>query len=446
MKKIKKILIANRGEIALRIIRSCKENNISTVLVVSEEEKETVPAQLADETVCIGPAEPQKSYLNMSAITEVALDKRVDAVHPGYGFLSENSSFAEICRDINITFIGPSAKVMKDASDKALMVKKVKEAGLSVIPGSCGAVKNIIEAKQIAKKINYPVMLKASYGGGGRGMRIVHSASAMSDAFNAASSESLAAFGKSDLYIEKFIEHPRHIEVQILSDKYGKTITLGERDCTLQRRHQKLMEESPAPGISNEQRKKIFDMAKKVADLIEYEGAGTVEFLYDGNNFYFIEINTRIQVEHPVTELLTGVDIVEQQIKIADGKPLDINQDDIKFPYHVIEARINAEDPETFTPSAGKIKKLFLPGGPGVRIDTAIRAGSEISPYYDSLIAKLIVRHINRKAAIGRLKRSLNEFMVEGIKTTIPFHIKLIESKKFQTNQYDTNFIDQLHR
>ncbi len=446
MKKIKKILIANRGEIALRIIRSCKENNISTVLVVSEEEKETVPAQLADETVCIGPAEPQKSYLNMSAITEVALDKRVDAVHPGYGFLSENSSFAEICRDINIIFIGPSAKVMKDASDKALMVKRVKEAGLSVIPGSCGAVKNITEAKRIAKEINYPVMLKASYGGGGRGMRIVHSASAMSDAFNAASSESLAAFGKSDLYIEKFIEHPRHIEVQILSDRYGKTITLGERDCTLQRRHQKLMEESPAPGISNGQREKIFDMAKKVADLIEYEGAGTVEFLYDGSSFYFIEINTRIQVEHPVTELLTGVDIVEQQIKIADGKPLDINQDDIKFPYHVIEARINAEDPETFVPSAGKIKKLFLPGGPGVRIDTAIRAGSEISPYYDSLIAKLIVRHTDRKAAIRRLKRSLNEFMVEGIKTTIPFHIKLIESKKFQTNQYDTNFIDQLHR
>lgn len=446
MKKFKKILIANRGEIALRIIRSCKENDISTVLVVSDEERESIPAKLADETVCIGPAEPQKSYLNMAAITEVALDKRVDAVHPGYGFLSENSSFAEICRAINITFIGPSAKIMKDASDKALMVKKIKEAGLSVIPGSCGTVRNVNEAKQIAKEIGYPIMLKASYGGGGRGMRIVYEAAAMADTYNAASSESLSSFGKSDLYIEKFIEHPRHIEVQILSDKQGKTITLGERDCTLQRRHQKLIEESPAPGISSKKKEEIFDTARKVAKLIGYEGAGTVEFLYDGKSFYFIEINARIQVEHPVTELLTGVDIVEQQIKIAEGRALDINQEDIKFPYHVIEARINAEDPETFIPSSGKITKFFLPGGPGVRVDTAVAAGSEISPYYDSLIAKLIVRHLNRKMAIKRLKRSLDEFMVEGIKTTIPFHVKLINSKKFQMNRYDTNFIDQLHK
>ena len=319
-KKIKKILIANRGEIALRIIRSCRENDIKTVLVVSDVDKEGVLTQFADETVCIGPAEPQKSYLNMFAIAEVAIDKMVDAVHPGYGFLAENSSFAKIISELGIIFIGPSAKIMKAAANKAFMIKTVKEAGVPVIPGSGKTVENSDEAKKIADEIGYPIMLKSAYGGGGRGMRVVNNGSNIGEIFNAAGSESMASFGKADLYLEKFIEHPRHIEVQIISDKYGKTVTLGERDCSLQRRHQKLIEESPAPGISDENRKSLYKMAKMVAQAINYEGAGTVEFLYDGNNFYFIEINTRIQVEHPVTELLTGIDIVEEQIKVAEGK------------------------------------------------------------------------------------------------------------------------------
>jgi len=443
-KKIKKILIANRGEIALRIIRSCRENDIKTVLVVSDVDKDGVLTQFADETVCIGPAEPQKSYLNMFAIAEVAVDKMVDAVHPGYGFLAENSSFAKIISELGIIFIGPSAKIMKAAANKAFMIKTVKEAGVPVIPGSGKTVENSDEAKKIADEIGYPIMLKSAYGGGGRGMRVVSNGSNIGEIFNAAGSESMASFGKADLYLEKFIEHPRHIEVQIISDKYGKTVTLGERDCSLQRRHQKLIEESPAPGISDENRKSLYKMAKTVAQAINYEGAGTVEFLYDGNNFYFIEINTRIQVEHPVTELLTGIDIVEEQIKVAEGKALQINQSDIKFPYHVIEARINAEDPANFTPSAGLITKIFLPGGPGVRIDTAIGSGSDISPYYDSLIAKLIVRHTDRKHAIKRLKRCLSEFIVEGIKTSIPFYSNLIETKEFKQSKYDTNFIDNL--
>jgi len=445
-RKIKKILIANRGEIALRIIRSCKENNIKTVLVVSETDKSSIPAMLADEVVCIGPAEAKKSYLNMPAIAEVAINRSVDAIHPGYGFLAENSSFAKIVSELGMIFIGPSPKIMKNAANKAFMIKIAKEAGIPVIPGSGKIIENIEEAKRVAAQVGYPIMLKSAFGGGGRGMRIVSCESEIEKIFDAAANESMASFGKPDLYIEKFIEHPRHIEVQIISDRYGKTVTLGERDCSLQRRHQKLIEESPAPGISNEDRQNLSDMAKKIAAAINYEGAGTVEFLYDGSSFYFIEINTRIQVEHPVTELLTGIDIVEEQIKVAEGKRLEIEQSDIRFPYHVIEARINAEDPENFVPSAGHITKFFPPGGPGVRIDTAIGSGSEISPYYDSLIAKLIVRHNSRKNAIKRLERCLEEFVVEGIRTSIPFYSNLIKTKEFRQSKYDTNLVDKFIR
>jgi len=438
----KKILVANRGEIALRVIRACKELDIKTVIAYSYEDRESIPVKISDEKVCIGPSSSDKSYLNMAAIAEAVLQTNADAVHPGYGFLSENPSFAGVCRDLNVTFIGPSIPLMKYLSNKLEVKKRLKRANIPTILGSDGVVQSAGEAREIARKIGYPVLFKAVWGGGGRGLRIVREEKDIENAFSAAREEARVSFGKADVYMERFIEHPKHVEVQILADKFGNVIHLFERDCTLQRRHQKLLEESPSPFLSEKKRKEILDAAVKIARILNYENVGTVEFLLDEQgNFYFIEINTRIQVEHPVTEMCTGIDIMKEQIKLAAGEKLNINQKDVNVKFHSMECRINAED-ERFIPSPGRIEKLFIPGGPGVRVDTAIYGGCSVTPYYDSLIAKLIVRGNTRDETIGRMERALDEFIVEGIKTNIPFFRKIVSSDRFKNKDYDTNYID----
>ncbi len=439
----KKVLVANRGEIALRVIRACKELGIKTVIVYSYEDRESIPVKISDEKVCIGPSSSDKSYLNMAAIAEAVLQTNADAVHPGYGFLSENPSFAGVCRDLNVTFIGPSIPLMKYLSNKLEVKKRLKRANIPTILGSDGVVQSAGEAKEIARKIGYPVLFKAVWGGGGRGLRIVREEKDIENAFSAAREEARVSFGKADVYMERFIEHPKHVEVQILADKFGNVIHLFERDCTLQRRHQKLLEESPSPFLSEKKRKEILDAAVKIARILNYENVGTAEFLLDEQgNFYFIEINTRIQVEHPVTEMCTGIDIMKEQIKLAAGEKLNINQKDVNVKFHSMECRINAED-ERFIPSPGRIEKLFIPGGPGVRVDTAIYGGCSVTPYYDSLIAKLIVRGNTRDETIGRMERALDEFIVEGIKTNIPFFRKIVSSDRFKNKDYDTNYIDR---
>ncbi len=441
----KKILIANRGEIALRIIRTCKEMGIATVAVYSEADKDSLHVVFADEAVCIGPAISKESYLKIPSIISAAHITGADAIHPGYGFLAENAEFSEICAETNIKFIGPSPDMINRMGDKALAKSTMRGCGVPVVPGSDGAVKSIDEAKEIAKEVCYPLMLKASAGGGGKGMRIVNSESELSNAYKMASNEALAAFGNGELYLEKFIENPHHVEIQVMGDQFGNVYQYGERDCTIQRRHQKLIEETPSPIINDETRKKMAEAAVLGAKSVNYEGAGTIEFLVDKyQNFYFIEMNTRIQVEHPVTEMVNNIDLIKQQIIVAAGEKItDVPKKPIG---HCFEFRINAEDPANgFRPSPGKIDYLHFPGGFGVRVDSHIYNQYTIPPYYDSLVAKLIIWGSDREHAIARSLRAFEEFAIEGIKTTIPFHLEVLENEQFKSADYDTSFIDKLY-
>ena len=446
MKTFKKILVANRGEIAVRIIRACKELGISTVAIYSDADKESLHVKLADESVCVGPAQTAQSYNNLPSILSAAEITDSDAIHPGYGFLSENAQFAEACLSSGVTFIGPSAETIKLGGDKAKARQIMKRRGVPVVPGSDGPVVTEDAALKTAKKIGFPVIIKASAGGGGRGMRIIREEAELEKLFFMAQREALTAFGNGELYMEKYITEMRHIEVQIIADSKGNILHLGERDCSIQRRHQKLIEESPSPIASEKFRKKIGDYAVKAARALKYRNAGTIEFIVEPDgNIYFMEINTRLQVEHPVTEFVTGIDIVKEQIRVAAGLPLELKQPQVKFFGHSIECRINAEDPERFIPCPGKITFLALPGGPGVRVDTAAYNGCVIPSHYDSLIAKLIVHGRNREEAIARMKRALEEFFVEGIKTTIPFHRKVLNDPDFIKGDFNTNFVEKMN-
>ncbi len=438
----KKILIANRSEIALRIIRAAKELGIKTVLVYSKEDRDSIPVMLADETICIGEAVAKESYLNLLHVAQAIVNSNCDAVHPGYGFLSENPAFANICKDLNVAFIGPDAETMERLSDKSSVKHILKEAGIPTIPGSDGSIDDEEDLKIAAKNVGYPILLKASWGGGGKGMRIVRDENNLIEQYRFAKLEAKASFGRDEIYLEKFIEHPRHIEVQIIADQYGNVVHVGERDCSIQRRHQKLLEESPSPVLNEEQREKLHAVAVEATKILEYQNVGTLEFLFDGNEFYFIEINTRIQVEHPVSEMAYGIDLLKEQIAVASGEHLSMNQEKLKQKFHTMECRINAENSKNFMPSPGKITKLFIPGGPGTRVDTAIYCGMNVSPSYDSLIAKLIVRGNNRQETINRMLRDLDEFVVEGIYTSAEFFKRLLRSDEFISNSYDTNFID----
>ncbi len=439
-----KILIANRGEIALRIIRTCKELGIPTVAVYSEADRDSLHVVFADEAVCIGPPASKDSYLKIPSILSAAQVTGADAIHPGYGFLAENADFSEICAESGIKFIGPSPDMIKNMGDKAFAKTTMKNVGVPVVPGSDGAVADIDSAKRIAAEIGYPVMLKASAGGGGKGMRIVWKEEEVEKAFQNAGNEAGSAFGNPELYLEKFVENPRHVEIQVIGDQFNNVYQYGERDCTVQRRHQKLIEESPSPFINNAVRKAMGDAAILGAQSVNYEGAGTIEFLVDKHkNFYFIEMNTRIQVEHPVTEMVNNLDLIKQQILVAAGETVQNKPG--KISGHAFEFRINAEDPEKdFRPSPGKIKYLHIPGGFGVRVDSHVYSDYVIPPYYDSLIAKLIVWGTDREHAIARSKRALEEFTIEGIKTTIPFHRQVLENEHFIKSDYDTSFIDKL--
>ncbi len=438
-----KILIANRGEIALRVIRTCKELGIKTVAIYSEADKESLHVTFADEAVCIGPSPSKDSYLKIPLIISAAQITGSDAIHPGYGFLAENANFSEICADSGIKFIGPSPEMINAMGDKAFAKNTMKKNGVPVIPGSDGVINDIDEGKKISAEIDYPIIIKASAGGGGKGMRIVWEENDFEKAFQTARSEAESAFGNGDIYIEKFLENPRHIEIQVLGDMFGNVYHYGERDCSVQRRHQKLIEESPSPAIDAETRSLMGETAVLGAKSVKYEGAGTIEFLVDKHkNFYFMEMNTRIQVEHPVTELVYDVDLIRQQILVAAGEKIETLP---RKPLgHAIEFRINAEDPENgFRPSPGRIESLHFPGGFGVRVDSHIYHGYTIPPYYDSLIAKLIVWGKDRDHAIARGRRALEEFIVEGIKTTIPFHLQVLEDPRFISGNFDTGFLEK---
>jgi acetyl-CoA carboxylase biotin carboxylase subunit len=439
----KKILIANRGEIALRIIRTCKELGIKTVAAYSEADSDSLHVTFADEAVCIGPPFSRDSYLKIPSIISAAQVTGADAIHPGYGFLAENAGFSEICIESGIKFIGPSPQMINAMGDKSYAKETMKKNGVPVVPGSDGVIESIEEGKSIATEMGYPVIIKASSGGGGKGMRIVWEEKDFEKAFQTAQAEAEAGFANPDVYIEKFIENPRHVEIQIMGDSHGNVYHYGERDCSIQRRHQKLIEESPSPAIDNEIRTKMGDSAVLGGQAVNYEGAGTIEFLLDKNkNFYFMEMNTRIQVEHPVTEMVYDVDLIRQQILVAAGEKIETKRG--KPMGHVFEFRINAEDPEyDFRPSPGKITSLHFPGGFGVRVDSHIYQGYSIPPYYDSLIAKLIVWGKNRDHAILRGKRALEEFAVEGISTTIPFHLQVLDDDRFKSSDYDTSFLDK---
>ena len=440
-----KILIANRGEIALRIIHSCEEMGIATVAVHSTIDRDALHVKLADESVCIGPPPSNKSYLNIPNIIAAALTRGAEAIHPGYGFLAENARFAQICADHNLHFIGPAPESIIAMGDKSTAKKTMQAAGVPTIPGSKGLINSEAEAARVAAEIGYPVIVKATAGGGGRGMRFVPDASQLSRLLAAAQGEAEAAFGNAGVYIEKFIELPRHIEFQILADSQGNVVHLGERDCSIQRRHQKLLEEAPSIAISDELREKMGAAAVKAAKSINYIGAGTVEFLLDKyNNFYFMEMNTRIQVEHPVTEMITGLDLIKEQIAIAQGDKLSFTQEEIQLKGHAIECRINAEDPEhDFRPNPGRIIAYLPPGGPGVRMDSFVYPDYEIPPYYDSLIGKLIVWGENRETAIKRMKRALRECAITGVATTIDFHRRILNHPEFLAGNIYTNFIEQ---
>ena len=443
MKLFKKILIANRGEIAIRIIRACHELGIQTAVVYSEIDRDTLPVRMANEAVCIGPAPSAQSYLNIPAIISAAEITDAEAIHPGYGFLAENPQFVEGCTASNITFIGPSAENIRLGGNKAKARSIMKKKGVPVVPGSDKPIIDEAEAMKLAKEIGFPVIVKASAGGGGKGMRIVPEEQYLGKMYHMAQKEAFAAFGNGDLYMEKYITDMRHIEVQILADNKGKIIHLGERDCSIQRRHQKLIEEAPYVLSTPKFRKKVGDAAIRAAKAMKYKNAGTVEFILDSNNdIYFMEINTRIQVEHPVTEMITDIDIIKEQIKLAAGNPLTMKQTDVKYSGHSIECRINAEDPETFIPSPGTVSLFIPPGGHGVRTDTAAFTGWKVPAYYDSLIAKVIVHGRDRGEAIIRMKRALNEFVIEGIKTTIPFHLEILDDPDFISGKINTHFID----
>lgn len=441
-----KILIANRGEIALRILRTCEEMGISTVAVHSTIDRHALHVQLADEAVCIGESPSSKSYLNIPNIIAAALTRNATAIHPGYGFLAENARFAEICADHQISFIGPTPESIRAMGDKSTAKETMQRAGVPTVPGSDGLLQNDQEAEAIAQKIGYPVMIKATAGGGGRGMRLVNNETELSKLFLAAQGEADATFGNAGVYLEKFIERPRHIEFQILADSYGNVIHLGERDCSIQRRHQKLLEEAPSPILTPELREKMGTAAVMAAKSINYVGAGTVEFLLDRSGaFYFMEMNTRIQVEHPVTEMITGLDLVAEQIRIAQGEKLQLTQEQVVLKGHAIECRINAEDPDrNFRPQPGRISGYLPPGGPGVRMDSHVYTDYEIPPYYDSLIGKLIVWGPNRDAAIKRMKRALRECAITGVPTTINFHQRILETPAFLEGEVYTNFVEQM--
>ena len=440
-----KVLIANRGEVALRIMRACKEMGIKTVAVYSTEDADTYPVRYADEKVCIGPAPANKSYLVMPSIITAAVSTGCQAIHPGYGFLAENSDFARACADNDLVFIGPSPECIDAMGNKAAARDTMKACGVPTVPGSDGVVETVEEARKFAEEVGYPVLIKASAGGGGKGMREVHAPADLESQFMAAKNEALAAFGNGDVYLEKLVLRPRHVEVQILADKHGNRISLCERDCSLQRRHQKLLEEAPSPALTEEIRRAMGVAAVKAVRATGYENAGTIEFLLDTDGkFYFMEMNTRVQVEHPVSEQITGTDIIKEQLRIASGEPISCIERAPFAPFgHAMEFRINAEDPEhDFRPCPGNITRFEVPGGPGVRVETYIKQGDRISPYYDSMVAKLIVWGIDRDECIARGKRALSEFCIEGIKTTIPFHLEVLEKEAFVEGRVYTDFIE----
>ena len=442
MSMFKKVLIANRGEIAVRIIRACRELGVRTVAVFSEPDRDSLHAMIADEAICIGPAKSADSYLNIKAILAACELTGAEAVHPGFGFLSENAGFARMCARCGVTFIGPSPEAMTLMGDKATAKQTMKKAGVPVVPGSDGLIESVEEAKALAEEIGYPVMVKASAGGGGRGIRRVDRPEDLEDAIVNAKQEAKSFFGDDGVYLEKFIVDPRHVEIQLLADKYGNTVYLGERDCSLQRRNQKMVEECPSPIMTPELRARMGEAAVRAAKACGYENAGTVEFLLSGGQFYFMEMNTRIQVEHPVTEFVTGVDLVKMQIRIAAGEELPFKQEDIRLTGHAIECRINAENPaQGFRPSPGRITALHMPGGPGIRIDTAVYSGYEITPYYDSMIAKLIAYAPTREEALKKMNWALAEFLVEGVDTNIDFQLKLLRDPDVEAGNYDIGFL-----
>jgi acetyl-CoA carboxylase biotin carboxylase subunit len=442
---IGKLLIANRGEIALRILRSCRELGIATVAVYSTVDRNALHVQLADEAVCVGEAPSSRSYLNVPNILAAATSRGADAIHPGYGFLSENADFAEKCLDHGLIFVGPSPAAILAMGDKSTAKLTMQRVGVPTIPGSAGLLEDPAEAATLAEAMGYPVMIKATAGGGGRGMRLVPEAGQLESLFRAAQGEAEAAFGNPGLYMEKFIDRPRHVEVQVLADRHGNVVHLGERDCSIQRRHQKLLEEAPSPGLDPELRRHMGEAAVAAARSIGYEGAGTVEFLVDrSGGFYFMEMNTRIQVEHPVTEMVTGIDLIAEQLRIAGGEPISVTQDQIHLCGHAIECRINAEDPRhNFRPAPGRITGWLPPGGPGVRVDSHVYTGYEIPPFYDSLIGKLIVWGVDREHALRRLRRALSECAVTGIPTTIDFHLALLDRPEFQRGEVWTKFVEE---
>ena len=442
---LKKVLIANRGEIAVRIIRACREMGIRTVAIYSEADKNALHVQLADEAICVGPAPSSKSYLNVKAILEAACLTGADSIHPGFGFLSENPNFAKICQETGIKFIGPDYKLIELLGNKSKAKETMKRAGVPVVPGSDGLIYSKEQAVNLAEQIKYPVMLKASAGGGGRGIRVAYSKEELEKEYEIVKQEAKVSFNDDSLYLEKFVEHPRHVEIQILADEHGNCIHLGERDCSVQRRNQKVLEETPSGILDEKTRKKMGEVAVKAVKEIGYSNAGTIEFLVDKNkDFYFMEMNTRVQVEHPVTEMVTGVDIIKEQIKIASGEELQYKQEDIKFEGHSMEVRINAENPDkNFMPCPGTITGLHIPGGNGIRVDTAIYSGYTVPPTYDSMLAKLIVHGKTREESIAKMKSAVAEFVVEGITTNIDFLLKILENENFKANNYDTSFIQK---
>jgi len=437
-----KVLIANRGEIALRIHRACKEMGISTVAIHSTADADAMHVRLADEAVCIGPAPSKDSYLNIQAILSAATITGADAIHPGYGFLSENADFAEMVEEHGFAFIGPTPEHIRMMGDKITAKRIAKETGIPIVPGSEGSVDSVADALQIGEDFGYPVIVKATAGGGGRGMQLVRKCEDMEVAWKTARTEALSCFGNADVYIEKFLQNPRHIEVQVLCDTHGNAVHVGERDCSLQRRNQKVLEEAPSPALNAEQRKEIGETVAQSMRDMKYRGVGTVEFLYENGEFFFIEMNTRLQVEHPISEMISGLDLAREQIRVASGAPLGMTQDDIKFQGHSIECRINAEDPENFMPCPGKITDYHAPGGLSVRVDSALYSGYSVPPHYDSMIAKLIVHGSNRNECLMRLRRALGEYVIGGIKTSIPLHQKLLENPDFINGDYDIKWLE----